>query len=280
MYPMTFCCLAVSKLLALDRMRIFANFQDQRWQNAGRLLVIIVIASNVIGFIGNIVSASYFIQASNFYMRAASSVDSSNSTAISYKQDAKVSRQNGSTAGAVHLFCELLVLLLIILGFLVAGVASSRKIRASMASVRGLTTRDSTIAESQKVIQLIEVGVQLRRQTIITTATIFLSFLLRVIYNVMFAVANSLNNSSIVCDQFIDRCSSCYNNYTYLQVWMLYTPEFHYIIVFVAQNAALLVALWGMTSGRALEIMRNNRKGAAQEGDKDSVFSVPNPQGL
>jgi hypothetical protein len=258
-YPITFCCLVVAKLLALDRMRIFARFQDNRWLIAGRVLVFIVVVSNVIGLIGNIVSANYLIQASNSYSRAVSS------DSLADRQEARAARQKGTEAGAVHLFCELLVLLLIVLGFLVAGIASSRKIRDSMASMLGMASRDSSIAESQKVIQLIEVGVKLRRQTITTTAVIFLSFLLRVMYNIMFAIANSLNNSSTVCEQFVDRCSSCYNNFTYLQIWMLYNPEFYFIIVFIAQNIALLVSLWGMTSGKALSLLRGDHKAPTEE---------------
>jgi hypothetical protein len=42
-----------------------------------------------------------------------------------------------------------------------------------------------------------------------------------------------------------------------MNTWLAYTPEFFYVVVFVSEPVALLVALWGMTSGRTLSIMRS-----------------------
>ena len=250
-YPVTFCCLVVSKLLALDRMRLFARFQDEFWTKAGRILLIIVVVCNVVGGVGNLVAVAYYVESSDVYIKAAST----NSSAVRFQ--ARELRTKGTIAAAVHLFCELIVLLLVISCFLVAGIASNRRIQSSMTSLRALAS-SGTSSDSEAFRRSMETGVRLRRQTVATVAAIFVSFLLRVIYNVMFAVANTLNNSSIQCNNFTDRCSTCYNNYTFMQIWMLYTPEFNYGIMFVAQNVALLVALWGMTSGKALSVLRGN----------------------
>ena len=37
---------------------------------------------------------------------------------------------------------------------------------------------------------------------------------------------------------------------------MLYTPEFEILIVLISQPVALIIALWGMTSGHMLELMK------------------------
>ena len=43
---------------------------------------------------------------------------------------------------------------------------------------------------------------------------------------------------------------SCYNVFTHVGFWMHRTPEFQLVIVLVSKPLPLLVALWGMTTGR------------------------------
>ncbi len=38
----------------------------------------------------------------------------------------------------------------------------------------------------------------------------------------------SVTYSSILCKGYINRCSSCYNAYSHILIWLLYTPSFHY----------------------------------------------------
>jgi uncharacterized membrane-anchored protein YitT (DUF2179 family) len=73
--------------------------------------------------------------------------------------------------------------------------------------------------------------------------------LLRAGYSIMFAVANTLYNSSFSSDNFIGRYSPCYNDFTHMQIWMINTPSFFFSIVLISKPFALLVSLWGMTSG-------------------------------
>jgi hypothetical protein len=42
--------------------------------------------------------------------------------------------------------------------------------------------------------------------------------------------------------------------------WILYTPEFRLLVVLISTPFAMLVALWGMTGARALEIIAVNRE--------------------
>ena len=100
------------------------------------------------------------------------------------------------------------------------------------------------------------------RQIVGTAAFVFLTFLLRAVYSTMFALANELQNegnfvncpSSTYCD------ASCYNVYTFMQQWLFYTPEFQLMVVLISSPLAMLVALWGMTSARTLQLMKSNRR--------------------
>jgi hypothetical protein len=44
-----------------------------------------------------------------------------------------------------------------------------------------------------------------------------------------------------------------------MQLWLFYTPEFQLTVVLISSPLALLVALWGMTTDRALQQMQSNR---------------------
>jgi hypothetical protein len=41
--------------------------------------------------------------------------------------------------------------------------------------------------------------------------------------------------------------------------WNFYTPSFYFAVALMSQPAALLVVLWGMTSGQMLAIMKAAR---------------------
>jgi hypothetical protein len=81
----------------------------------------------------------------------------------------------------------------------------------------------------------------------------------------MFAVAGALNNNSAKCDvpeapKTNDRCSACYNVFAHINVWLLYSPAFFWLVYLISEPVALLVALWGMTAGRAWSIMSSGQK--------------------
>jgi len=45
-----------------------------------------------------------------------------------------------------------------------------------------------------------------------------------------------------------------------MQTWLFLTPEFQLIVELISSPLALLVALWGMTTDRALRQMQSNRR--------------------
>ena len=88
-----------------------------------------------------------------------------------------------------------------------------------------------------------------------------MTFLLRAVYSTMLALAAELQNSghyvgcgSKLCD------ASCYNVYRLMQVWLIFTPEFQLTVVLISSPLAMIVALWGMTSARTLQLMQSNKQ--------------------
>jgi hypothetical protein len=69
------------------------------------------------------------------------------------------------------------------------------------------------------------------------------------------------NNSSVDTCPSSNICDiDCYNSYDLMQQWLVYTPEFQLIIIFISSPLAMLVALWGMTSDRALQLMQSSNR--------------------
>jgi hypothetical protein len=72
----------------------------------------------------------------------------------------------------------------------------------------------------------------------------------------MATLFQAASNINAPCEPYINRCNpSCYNIFSHMLVWNLFTPEFYFAIVFFSQPLTLLAALWGMTSGQAKQIL-------------------------
>ncbi len=136
------------------------------------------------------------------------------------------------------------MLLIIILAFAVVGVACARRVSSSL--------RNMNDAHGAA-------GRQLRRQIVGTAAFVFVTFLLRAVFSTMNALANALQSPPVVgCANSCD--PSCYNVWEIIAYWLYYTPEFQLSVVLISSPLALLVALWGMTSKRALRQMKSSRE--------------------
>ena len=252
-YAMEFLCLSAAKLMVLDRMMEFAMRKGEgvwrRWVVGGRVVMAAVVAGNVVGLGGNVAAAVYF-QRTAEYNSAASAAFAANNTADGNNQVnlAAQQQQLAFSTQSIQSFCEVAVLLLIIVAFAVVGAACARRVSSAL-----LDMTDAAAAAS---------GRQLRLQIVGTAAFVFVTFLLRAVYSTMFALANELQNagnvascpSSNLCD------ASCYNVYSLMQLWLFYTPEFQLTVVLISSPLAMIVALWGMTSDRMLQRMQSNRR--------------------
>jgi hypothetical protein len=247
-YAIAFLCLSTAKLTALDQMMNFAVSKSRdmprRWVVGGRVVMAGVVVGNVVGLGGSVAAAVYWQQSAESYSAASaayatnSTTDGFNFVIMGRQQD-----QLAESAQAVQLFCEVVVLLLIIVAFAVTGAACVRRFTSAQL--------DDT-AE----------GRQLWRQIVGTAGFVFVTFLLRAMYTTMSAVADGLRQKSGNCPSSgVNPCdASCHNLYALVQQWLIYTPEFQLSVELVSSPLTLLVALWGMTSKHTLRLMQSRRR--------------------
>ena len=201
-----------------------------------------VVVGNVVGLGGSIAASVYFEQSAESFS-AAFVAYAASSTADGYNF-ASMGRQQNELAAftvAVQLFCEVAVLLLIVVAFAVTGAACVRRFTSAQLG----DTAD---------------GRQLWRQIEGTAGFVFVTFLLRAVYSTMSAVAYGLQDYADSCpsDSLCD--ASCANVYALMQRWLLYTPEFQLSVELISSPLTLLVALWGMTSKHTLRLMQSRRR--------------------
>jgi len=247
-YAIEFLCLSVAKLLVLDRMADFSvpkgDGTSKRLAVGGRVVMAVVVVGNVVGLCANVAAAVFYKKAGDYSSAAsaafaANNTDAGNNMSIS----ADNSFQVASDANSAQSFCEVAVLLIIIVAFAVVGIAGARRVSSALANM----------GDEHRAA-----GRQLRRQIVGTAAFVFVTFLLRAAFAIMNALANGLQNNGAACGATDSNpCdSSCYNVYTIMQSWLQFTPELQLIVVLISSPLALLVALWGMTSKHVLQHMR------------------------
>jgi hypothetical protein len=149
--------------------------------------------------------------------------------------------------------------------FFAAGCASLRRLNSALHQLSSLGSSPDISAT----------GLHLRRQIVGTVAVVFFTFLLRACMSVVLALANAFNNSGQSdCPGFQNLCSSCRfvssnatlqvtlvltrccsNEANHALAWLDFTPQFQLSIVLISSPLALLVALWGMTSQRMLQLI-------------------------
>jgi hypothetical protein len=223
---------------------------SERLAVGGRVVMAVVVLSNAVGLFGNVAAAVLATQAGDLGTSAAAAFARNNTD--SGNNYLKLAQQKASVtvdAASVQQFCEVAVLLLIILAFAVVGIASARRVSSA------LRLRDMNDEHVEAA------GRQLRRQIVGTTAFVFLTFLLRAVFSIMNAVSDARQNLGAACAatdfNFCD--AACYNVWQLLQYWLQNTPEFQLMVMLISSPLALLVALWGMTSERTLQLMKSGQ---------------------
>jgi len=258
-YAMEFLCLSVAKLMVLDRMTDVrqADGLSRRWVVGGRVVLAAVIAGNVLGLGGNVAAAVYYERTAEFYS-AASAAFAANNTADgdNFRNLGVQQEQLASLTRAVQSFCEVAVLLVIIIAFAatslqynpaVVGASSARRASSALLDM----TDDATVVAVNK----------LRLQIVGTSVFLFVTFLLRAVLSTWYALVFELQDGAkfASCPSGNPCDASCFNVYKLMQGWFIYTPEFQLTVVLISSPLALLVALWGMTSERTLQLMQSNR---------------------
>jgi len=284
-YAMEFLCQSVAKMMVLDRLMHLSVPQGEPmpeyWTHGSRIVMAVVIAGNLIGFASNVAAAVYSMEMSAFAYAASEAFTSNNTeTAMHFMGLADSKFHVTLIAVSVQSFCEVAVLLLIISAFILAGTlfvsyanamlhdlalaanGNAEAIRRvdEFSSVRGRS-------ETKKLAAIvILMGQRHLRQVLMTVGFVFVTFLLRAANSTMFALGNALQNDNAACASSAKKCDdSCFNMYSLMQTWLIYTPEFQLIVVLFSSPLALLVALWGMTTDKMATLMCRPRKVAMQD---------------
>jgi hypothetical protein len=249
--------------MVLDRMSEFAAGQDEvarkRWAAGGRIMMAVVVLGNAVGLAANVAAAVHRQRAAEASSTASALFAANITTQVAreYESLSRSELQLSVSIAAVQTFCEVAVLLLIVAAFIVTGVTCARIISSRLLAVDAA----STPAAVGNYIHLL--GRELRRQMVVTTAVVFIAFVLRSVQSTMTAVARQLQDQATTCPGVTSLCDpSCHNVYTHMHVWMFSTPEFQVTVVLVSSPLTLLVALWGMTSRRMLQAMKSKEQEA------------------
>ena len=268
-YAIDFFCSSIAKLLVLSRMRDFVVpstvTAQRRWTVSSRIVTALVILGNTAGLISNIAAAAYREQLANIYGDA-SAAFAANSTVLGINlvksSDTKFSE--GTNAASYQELLEVIVLLIIVAAFIAVGGMGARLLNSALRHLKN--AEDANIKAGTAGTQAKNLAVaagaagrQLRRKILATCLVAFVTFLLRAVFSIIYASANKLQNTN--CSNIRGTaCAPCWNEYAYMQFFILFTPEFQQTIILLSTPLSLLVALWGMTDVRALELMSSYRQ--------------------
>jgi hypothetical protein len=255
-----FCCAA--KMLVLDRLKHVAvpksKISSRRWVVAARIVMGCFVAGNVVGLGGSIAAAVYANQVTRFAYQTAAAVDPSN---VQQSLDNLLSALTLlSRAYSYHSFSEVAVLMFIVASFVVVGTLCASRMRSALDHM----DHDAGAANTQ---QLRHEFLKVRKQIFGTVFAVFLTFVLRAVYQTMFGLELALQNSYSdfgSCGGYAGVCdSACYNVFSLMKQWDLYTPEFHPLVMLISSPLTMLLTLWAMTTERALQLLLGRQRPAA-----------------
>jgi hypothetical protein len=256
-YAIEFLCLSVAKLLVLHRMADFAvpksDGLSRRLAVGGRVVMAAVVVGDVVGLCANVAAAVLSKQVGDFD-NAAAAAYAANSTDAAYSFNVQAAQKAtvADNTASVQQFCEVAVLLLIIIAFAVIGPACARRLSSEQQRFD-----DNPFVDTAYAAAAAPAWRQVRRQILGTAAFVFVTFLLRAVFSTMNALSNALQNLGADCPT---SCGiPCNNVWTLIQNWLQSTPEFQLTVVLISSPLSLLFALWGMTDKRTLQHMRAGR---------------------
>lgn len=254
-------------LQVLDRMEDFSlpyqTHNTGRWARSGRAVMALVVMGCMVGLCGNCVAAVYRSQAARIANESAAGF-LANTTGLSLDAlgllgQASQQAQLAADAESVQEFSEVFVLLVLISSFLIVGAMCARRVTAALTS---MTLRSATMTARSNAAAW-----HLHRQIVVTVAVVFITFLPRAAYAALNAVSNSMQDIGSgecvnLCADTSEnpRCLQPFNEYTHIQLYLNFSPEFQLLVVLISSPLALIVALWGMTSARMLRAMKRSAR--------------------
>jgi len=270
-YALDFLCLSTAKLMVLDRMTEFslrhADGIDARWVRGKRAVMVVVVFIGLVGLCGNVAAALYQVQTGLYWSKSFTALASNNTAAFEdYRNQARDWTDRSLSVASVQHICEVAVLHIILLTFAVVGATCARQVQSALLKMK-------FNAEGAAGVK------KIRAQILAPVCVVFVAFLLRSIHATMYAVAAGLQDKDKLVSCPIPLSSersiwcetTCFNSYTQMIAWMDRTPEFRLSIMLISSPLALIAALWGMTSDRALHLMRQAAQ-AKQPEKQDAVL--------
>jgi len=259
-----FVCLSIAKLMVLERMADFAvakaDGMFRRVAVWGRVVMTAAVLGNAVIVCGSVAAALLFKETTGLYSASGDAFAANNfEDSVKFEKQARQKYSAGLVAISVQQFSEVAVLLIIIFAFAVVGIAGARRVNSAL---RNMNDEQGAA------------GRQLRRQIVGTAAFVFVTFLLRAVFTSMLALARSLQNSDAACAATASGyCDfTCYNQWRLMELWITYTPEYQAMVILISSPVAMIVALWGMTSKRALQLMKSSgEQSAAVRDDSEQV---------
>ncbi len=227
----------------------------------------------------------FFIQASGIHAEAVTAWAANDTVAgNSIYADGKAMMSKAVRTAGIDRFCEMAVLLMVVLAFCIVGFRSLRvvssalrilvtaknKLAVTMQPVnavdRSVPTPQSTPAPDAQQVQLdrslqlvaklaeaSRKGQQLQQKVVFTFIFVFLTCLLRAAFQSFYGLAQDGSRHGSLCAA--SPCDPCKNHWTLISFWIVYTPALQSIVILIASPVALLVALWGMTDVGEIEQM-------------------------
>ena len=274
LYPLEFMSISVTKLLAVDRVLGLAppdaDAMKTRLTGAARLVLASVVLGNMVGISGGTAASVLLNKAADNSMHAAAAFFvNDTASAFHFLSVSTELTQLSDEAASVQSFSEVAVLLFILVAFFVAAAVFAWYARAALQDLQLAAAGDVVAisrvdefsgmrseAESRELAAIAgSCSRRLWKQVLGSVMVIFSTFLLRAIEATFYAVAKALQNQGALC-MSPDLCDTeCYNSFSIFLAWIFYTPEFQLIVVIISAPFTLLVALWGMTNQRMLQLM-------------------------
>ena len=252
-----------TQLIVLSRFQHFVIQSSQKkaakkWKKARVCFLIVIVCLMVLGICANLAAAFYYSQASVSSNDAADAyADNKTATGAQLRSLGNTRHSLAGSIASIQRFSEVASLLLIILAFLIAGSfgfkAVSSVLRSVSAAKHKINERvgDVSSAEnSQLVADASLQGHQLNVKLLVTTVFMFVSLLLRSIYSIFYAVAQSLQNNGDPCA--VSWCDPCKNVYSNIHGWLLYAlslPPTHqpfirsHLILFIRIDLILFIRI-------------------------------------
>jgi hypothetical protein len=265
MEELEFFFLCAAKLLVLDRLKHVAvpksKISSRRWVVGARIVMGCFVAGNAVGLGGSIAAAVYANQVTRFAYQTAAAVVANDTSNIQQSLDNVLSALTLlSRAYSYYSFSEVAVLLFIVASFFVVGTLCASRMRSALDHM----DHDAGAANTQ---QLRHEFMKVRKQIFGTVIAVFLTFVLRAVYQTMFGLGLALQtkySDFSSCSGYAGFCdSACYNVFSLMKLWDLYTPEFRTLVILISSPLTMLLTLWAMTTERALQLLLGRQRPAA-----------------